>query len=497
MNPKTWGILVLMIVLWIVLAMVSPESFLQANNIENLLRRTAMHGLLGIAVAFVIITGGIDLSIGSLVGLSGCLLAMLLQVSHEPLNAWDVVRVNAAAKTLEVSVPDSSAVPQVGEVVRFFGGRRAPPAVITLESVTEFSGEGRPRRYILSGAGNFTQDDSTGRVARVFPAKIVPSDSAFYVDLTLPTSQLRAKDRLVLMDPGGQISEQLVQQVDARGDNSLVTLESKPGFQSDNIMALIMRRHVPLPLAWGIVCVLVVGALIGMVHGILVTKLGIQPFVVTLCGLLIYRGVTRWMVSDRTMGFGTDYANSLGKLAGGSWAPWGGEGGAGLGIPLITFLLIIVAVVAAVFLNRTIWGRYLFALGRNRDAARYAGISVDRITILAYVLCSTLTALGGIAFAADSNSIAPSSFGNFFELYAIAAAVLGGCSLRGGEGSIFGVVVGTALMQTLYNLIVLLKISDKLEFAVIGGVILLGVMADEFIRRYAAQRLARIRQAPT
>jgi ribose transport system permease protein len=90
-------------------------------------------------------------------------------------------------------------------------------------------------------------------------------------------------------------------------------------------------------------------------------------------------------------------------------------------------------------------------------------------------------------FAIDSNSIAPSSFGNFFELYAIAAAVLGGCSLRGGEGSILGVVVGTALMQTLYNSIVLLKIPDELEFTIIGAVILFGVAGDELTRMLAAK----------
>ena len=101
------------------------------------------------------------------------------------------------------------------------------------------------------------------------------------------------------------------------------------------------------------------------------------------------------------------------------------------------------------------------------------------------MLCAVLAAIGGILFALDSNSIAPSSFGNFFELYAIAAAVLGGCSLRGGEGSIIGVVVGTALMQTLYNSIVLLKIPDELEYTIIGAVILIGVVSDEVIRRFA------------
>ena len=125
----------------------------------------------------------------------------------------------------------------------------------------------------------------------------------------------------------------------------------------------------------------------------------------------------------------------------------------------------------------------MLALGRNEEAARLSGINTSKMTIIAYIICTGLAAVGGILFAIDSNSVAPSSFGNFFELYAIAAAVLGGCSLRGGEGGILGVVIGTAVMQTLYNLIVLMKISDTLEFAIIGAVILIGVIADEVIKR--------------
>ena len=99
-------------------------------------------------------------------------------------------------------------------------------------------------------------------------------------------------------------------------------------------------------------------------------------------------------------------------------------------------------------------------------------------------------ALGGLFFLNYAGSLSPSSHGNFFELYAIAAAVLGGCSLRGGEGSIYGVVVGTALMVTLKMLITLMKISDTLEFAIIGVVILVGVIADELIKKAVARRQA-------
>ena len=131
------------------------------------------------------------------------------------------------------------------------------------------------------------------------------------------------------------------------------------------------------------------------------------------------------------------------------------------------------------------------ALGRNVEATRYSGVNTDRMTVLAYMACTGLATIGGMLFALDSNSVSPSSFGSFFELHAIAAAVLGGCSLRGGEGGILGVLIGTAVMQTLNNMIVLEGISDTLEDAVIGLVLLLGVIADVLFKRIVARRRAR------
>jgi ribose transport system permease protein len=150
--------------------------------------------------------------------------------------------------------------------------------------------------------------------------------------------------------------------------------------------------------------------------------------------------------------------------------------------------MIILAVAAAVLLNRTIFGRYMLALGRNEEAARYSGIHTDRMKILAYTICSLTAGFGGLLFALDVNSVQPANFGNFYELYAIAAAVLGGCSLRGGEGSILGVVIGAAVMRVLYNAINLLRIPTTLEFSIIGAVILGGVMVDELARRYAERK---------
>ena len=187
---------------------------------------------------------------------------------------------------------------------------------------------------------------------------------------------------------------------------------------------------------------------------------------------------------DQVQGFGSSY-EGLRQLAIGKVSL-----GVGFALPIPFFLLLLAGVLAALFLNRTIWGRYLLALGRNETAARYSGIQIERMKVLAYVLCSGTAGLGGILFALDVNSVQPAAHGNFYELYAIAAAVLGGCSLRGGEGSILGVVIGAAVMRLLYNAINVSGIPTQLEFAIIGAVILAGVIADELIRRVASRRRA-------
>jgi len=208
---------------------------------------------------------------------------------------------------------------------------------------------------------------------------------------------------------------------------------------------------------------------------------------VTLCGLMMYRGIMRGLTNDQPVGFGNEGFPGLRTLTTGKVVlPFIKV----FSIPAPWIILLIVAILGAVFLNRTIWGRYLLALGRNEEAARYSGINTDRMVILAYVISSTLAGLGGMLFVLDSNSEQPVSCGNFYELYAIAAAVLGGCSLRGGEGTIVGVIVGAALMQVLRNMITLTTTYTNIEFAIIGAVLLVGVIADELVKRYAIRRRA-------
>ena len=253
---------------------------------------------------------------------------------------------------------------------------------------------------------------------------------------------------------------------------------------------MIANIGVPWPLA--ALAVLALGLFLGLVHGLLITKKRLQPFVVTLCGLLIYRGVARFYTQDATAGFNfgvrfedleaitTGRTDILAMLTSGARSS--------IAIPHAFFFMLILAAVMWIVLHRSVFGRYLFAVGKNEEAARYSGIRTARVIIAAYVICAGLTALSSIFLAMYTRSILPSSHGNFYELYAIAAAVLGGFSLRGGEGSIIGVVLGTILLQVLQNLVNLLGIPSSLNFAVMGSVILVGVLADQEYTQFRKRR---------
>jgi ribose transport system permease protein len=350
---------------------------------------------------------------------------------------------------------------------------------------------------VVSVEGTLSRDDDSGQIAKAFPVRQF-SDATGQRRATVEISnvpfRMDARDRVTFFHPTGGLKELRVVSA-TRGDGT-VTVELDKTLGSDfstQWLAIPLERRQRLPIPLAILSVLGIAAVLGLVHGLLVTRARLQPFVVTLCGLLVYRGISRWLANDNPVGFGIEYKNTLSPLGSGklSLFEWTtADGNQTFGIPYPFFVFLCTAILAAVFLNLTIWGRYMLALGSNEEAARYSGIRTQRVTILAYVICTVTAAIGGILFALDSGSVSPASFGNFFELYAIAAAVLGGCSLRGGEGSIFGVIAGTAVMMLLNNLILLLKIADQLEFTIIGMVILMGVMLDETVRRIAANRRA-------
>ncbi len=456
MNRKSIGIFGLLIALCMFMSIMTSNSlseifsgtFLQPNNIENLLRRTSMYGLLGIGVAFVIITSGIDLSIGSIVCLSGCLLALFLQVDYREVDSCPVIQIRAQEKTLLIAKDALELKP--GDRIRLFGARRARNALLTVSklemvALENNTGTKRSDATLVTVEGDISRDDESGLIAKVVTVaaySVDPSTQVTTLTLAGTSSRLKARDQLTLVHPQAGQKQVEVASATSRDGNTEIQLRRELGSDfNDQWLAIPQMRHQRMPIPVALLAVLGIAAGLGLLHGVLITKVGLQPFVVTLCGLLIYRGLSRWLVNDQPVGFGNEYAQSLspmgsGKLAIFQWTNGGAQ--ETFGIPYPLFIMLAVAVVAAVFLNLTVWGRYLLALGRNEEAARYSGINTARVTMIAYVICTVSAALGGMLFALDSNSVSPSSFGNFFELYAIAAAVLGGCSLRGGEGTVVG-----------------------------------------------------------
>jgi ribose transport system permease protein len=228
------------------------------------------------------------------------------------------------------------------------------------------------------------------------------------------------------------------------------------------------------PASLALAAVIALGAGLGAVHGLLIARLRLQPFIVTLCGLLLYRGAARYIADDSTKGFGTGEGFEwLRTLAAGSLG----------GVPMPFVIMCVVALLAWVVMHRSVYGRHLFAVGNNEEAAHYSGVRTRGVIATAYVMSGTLAAVSAIIIAFYTNSVSPATHGNFYELYAIAAAVVGGCSLRGGEGTVLGIVMGTALLQVLRNLVNLLDIPSSLDFAVMGAVILIGAIADQMFGR--------------
>lgn len=239
--------------------------------------------------------------------------------------------------------------------------------------------------------------------------------------------------------------------------------------------SLVLDYNVPVPAA--IIGTLLVGALVGLFNGLIVTYIGVQAFVVTLCGLFIFRGAARRVVTDQVPRIAGSVAD-LTEFFEGEF----------LGISIYLCLLLALVAGATVFLHLTIYGRYFYAIGSNERAARYAGINVDFYKILAYVICSTFAAIYALIHVIHFNSVQPSDTGNSMELYAIAGAVLGGCSLRGGEGTTLGMLIGTAILVLLPNLTNMWGIRSELEQTVVGGALLVCAIMDELLRRRGARR---------
>ncbi|MGH7748081.1 MAG: ABC transporter permease [Candidatus Dormibacteria bacterium] len=223
-----------------------------------------------------------------------------------------------------------------------------------------------------------------------------------------------------------------------------------------------------------------VGATAGFVNALPVVRLNLPPFITTLAMMLMARGLAFRLANGRPIPVNSDAFNGIGtgSLFAGVLRPLGIPG-----IPIAVLWMVAIVVGFAILLTRTRFGRYVFAIGGNEEAARLAGIPVARIKTLVYVISGACAAVAGLLLMSRFQSGSPNT-GIGTELQAIAAVVVGGTSLMGGRGSVIGTFFGALLIGILNNVMNLIGIESYTQDIVLGGVIVIAVVADELRKRY-------------
>jgi len=233
------------------------------------------------------------------------------------------------------------------------------------------------------------------------------------------------------------------------------------------VVAMLMKADLPIPLA--ILITLAAGAGVGLFHGFGIIRLGLPPFIMTLATLTALRGIGLLMTNGATISGLPDSFTDFSR-------------GAFLGIPLLFWMVILVAIPAYIFLQHTRWGRYLFAIGSSAEAARLSGINVHRMLYLAYALSAVLAAFAGI-LTTSRIGIGNATTGEGWELQSIASSVIGGSSLFGAVGSVHGPLLGSFLLTTINNGANLLNVNPFWQRIITGGLIIAIVYFDQLRRR--------------
>jgi ribose transport system permease protein len=239
-----------------------------------------------------------------------------------------------------------------------------------------------------------------------------------------------------------------------------------------SVMAGVFLTYWGLPLPVGIAAAIVFGALSGLSSGVLIAKLKIPPFITTLGMMMALKGLalvisgTKPIYFNDTEGFTAISQDSLI----GAVVP-------AVPIPNAVLILFLVAALASVVLNRTVLGRYTFAIGSNEEAVRLSGVNVTFWKVVVYTVSGAICGIAGLLIASRLNSAQP-ALGQGYELDAIAAVVIGGTSLSGGTGTILGTIIGALIMSVLTNGLRILSVAQEWQTVLTGVIIILAVYAD-------------------
>ncbi len=233
----------------------------------------------------------------------------------------------------------------------------------------------------------------------------------------------------------------------------------------------ILKFDMPFPLSLtlAVAAGIVIGLGSGAIAGMFTTRFNITPFIVTLALMTIWRGASYMLTDGRPVWGLPEQFSFLGS-------------GRILEVPIPTIIMVAVYLTAYIVLTRTPFGRHIYAVGGNKEAARLSGINTNAVLFKVYMICGALASLSGILLASRMNSGQPNA-GLMYELDVIAAVVVGGTSLFGGRGSVFGTFIGAMLIGILRNGLNLLNVNSYVQQVVVGVVILLAVLIDNLKKR--------------
>jgi ribose transport system permease protein len=243
------------------------------------------------------------------------------------------------------------------------------------------------------------------------------------------------------------------------------------------VMTGVFITNWHMPVLLGVLAGIITGALCGLANGLLISRFKLPPFIATLGMLNIAKGLSLVISELKPIYFNdTPIFN---QIAMGSIfqniMP-------GFAIPNMVLILFVLAIIASLILSKTVLGRYTFALGSNEEATRLSGVNVVRWKTLVYTLCGAFAGIAGVLMAARLNSAQP-ALGQGYELDAIAAAVIGGTSLSGGEGTILGTIIGAFIISTLTNGLRIMSVPQEWQTVVTGAIVILAVYGDTIRRR--------------
>jgi ribose transport system permease protein len=245
------------------------------------------------------------------------------------------------------------------------------------------------------------------------------------------------------------------------------------------VMCGVVLTNWGMPMALGVIAALVFGALAGSVSGLIIAKLKVPPFIATLGMMLLLKGLSLVIAEDKPIYFNDTPNFSLisNDSLIGYFLP-------NFAIPNGVLILFLVAIAGSIVLNKTLLGRYIFALGSNEEAARLSGVNTDFWKVVTYSLGGMICGIAGLIIASRLNSAQP-ALGQGYELEAIAAVVIGGTSLSGGRGTMLGTIIGAFIMSVLTNGLRIMGVAQEWQIVVTGVIIIVAVYVDMLLRRQA------------